>query len=126
MFFDQFDKDAMRLIMDAQTEARNMGSKTIGTDHLLLAASLKHSDVREALEKAGLSNQVLRKSITGNDAFALPQLDKIFAATSKDELRKLVASPEYQAWLVDNHHRLKMDDADGASIPPAPHFDPDD
>ncbi len=64
---------------------------------------------------------------TESGAFLSPEeFERQGCATSKDELRKLVASPEYQAWLVDNHHRLKMDDADGASIPPAPHFDPDD
>ena len=86
MFFDQFDKDAMRVIMDAQSEARNLGGAEVGTQHILLAATLQKDSVQKSLERGGLATDEMRKTIAPNKANSLPPLDKLFAATSKDEL----------------------------------------
>ena len=86
MFFDQFDKDAMRVIMDAQSEARNLGGAEVGTQHILLAATLQKDSVQKSLERGGLATDEMRRTIAPNKANSLPPLDKLFAATSKDEL----------------------------------------
>ena len=86
MFFDQFDKDAMRVIMDAQSEARNLGGAEVGTQHILLAATLQKDSVQKSLERGGLATDEMRRTIAPNKANGLPPLDKLFAATSKDEL----------------------------------------
>ena len=38
--FDPFDRDVFRILMDAQSEARGLGAPAVGTQHLLLAATL--------------------------------------------------------------------------------------
>ena len=86
MFFDQFDKDAMRVIMDAQSEARNLGGAEVGTQHILLAATLQKDSVQKSLERGGLATDEMRRTIAPNRVNSLPPLDKLFAATSKDEL----------------------------------------
>jgi ATP-dependent Clp protease ATP-binding subunit ClpC len=88
MFFDSYDKDAMRLIMDAQTEARNLGVGSIGTEHLLLAATLQQDGVSEALRRAGVETKPLRDALqrAAGAAGAVNPLERIFASTSRDEL----------------------------------------
>ena len=61
MFFDQFDKDTMRVIMDAQTEARALGSPTVGTEHLLLSATTQKRDAMQDLIEALGRPEPLRK-----------------------------------------------------------------
>jgi ATP-dependent Clp protease ATP-binding subunit ClpA len=86
MFFDQFDKDAMRVIMDAQVESRNLGGTEVETQHLLLAATIQKGPVQKALQRSGLEPDAIKMAINPNKAGGLPALDKLFAATSKDEL----------------------------------------
>ena len=85
MFFDQFDKDAMRVIMDAQVESRNLGGTEVESQHLLLAASIQKGPVQKSLQRGGIDADTIKAVLNpGNAAF--PALDRLFAATSKDEL----------------------------------------
>ena len=85
MFFDQFDKDAMRVIMDAQVESRNLGGTEVESQHLLLAATIQKGPVQKSLERGGVNADTIKAVLNpGNAAF--PALDRLFAATSKDEL----------------------------------------
>ena len=85
MFFDQFDKDAMRVIMDAQVESRNLGGTEVESQHLLLAASIQKGPVQKSLQRGGVDADTIKAVLNpGNAAF--PALDRLFAATSKDEL----------------------------------------
>ena len=85
MFFDQFDKDAMRVIMDAQVESRNLGGTEVEAQHLLLAACIQKGPVQKSLERSGVQSDAIKAVLNpGNAAF--PALDRLFAATSKDEL----------------------------------------
>eukprot|EP00962_Isochrysis_galbana_P000385 scaffold107_cov106-Isochrysis_galbana.AAC.13 len=86
MFFDQYDKDAMRLIMDAQTEARNLGVESIGTEHLLLAATLQQDGVAEALKRSGVETKTVREKLRRTSGGGGSPLERIFASTSRDEL----------------------------------------
>ena len=83
--FDPFDRDVFRILMDAQSEARVLGAPAVGTQHLLLAATLQKDDVQASLERAGVTSKGLRdvlKSGKGN----IPGLNRLLAATAKDEL----------------------------------------
>lgn len=85
MFFDQFDKDAMRVIMDAQVESRNLGGTEVEAQHLLLAATIQKGPVQKSLQRSGVESDAIKAVLNpGNAAF--PALDRLFAATSKDEL----------------------------------------
>ena len=85
MFFDQFDKDAMRVIMDAQVESRNLGGTEVEAQHLLLAATVQKGPVQKSLQRSGVESDAIKAVLNpGNAAF--PALDRLFAATSKDEL----------------------------------------
>ena len=84
--FDPFDRDVFRILMDAQSEARVLGAPAVGTQHLLLAATMQKDDVQASLERAGVTADVLRNQLRGGKASAVPGLDRIFAATAKDEL----------------------------------------
>jgi hypothetical protein len=86
MFFDQYDKDAMRLIMDAQTEARNLGVESIGTEHLLLAATLQQDGVAEALKRSGVQTKRVREELQRSFGGGSSPLERLFASTSRDEL----------------------------------------
>ena len=63
MFFDQFDRDSMRMIMDAQTQARNAGVSNVGTEHLLLAATMQQDAVQNALQRSGVSSDTVRSAM---------------------------------------------------------------
>ena len=84
--FDPFDRDVFRILMDAQGEARSLGSGTVGTQHLLLAATMQKDDVQASLASIGVTDSSLRAKLRGGQAANLPGLDKLFAATAKDEL----------------------------------------
>lgn len=86
MFFDEFNKDVMRLIMDAQSEARNLGGTEIGTEHLLLAATLQQDAVQDSLNRGGLEASALRGQMQSGDGKGVPALEKLFQATARDEL----------------------------------------
>jgi ATP-dependent Clp protease ATP-binding subunit ClpC len=94
MFFDQYDKDAMRLIMDAQTEARNLGVESIGTEHLLLAATLQQDGVAEALKRSGVETKAVREKLRKASGGGGSPLERIFASTSRDELLPFGADTE--------------------------------
>jgi len=82
--FDPFDRDVFRILMDAQSEARVLGAGAVGTQHLLLAATLQKDDVQASLERVGVSSGSLRGVLqSGRDVNGL---DRLFAATAKDEL----------------------------------------
>ena len=85
MIFDQFDRDAMRLIMDAQAETRKLGGESVGTEHVLLASCMQSDELQASLERAGLKADELRVAINPNSR-KMPGLDSLFAASSKDEL----------------------------------------
>ena len=68
MFFDQFDKDAMRVIMDAQVESRNLGGTEVETQHLLLAATIQKGPVQKALQRSGLEPDAIKMAINPNKA----------------------------------------------------------
>jgi len=84
--FDPFDRDVFRILMDAQSEARVLGAPAVGTQHLLLAATMQKDDIQAALESAGCTSDALREQLRGDKGGSLPGLDRLFAATAKDEL----------------------------------------
>ena len=84
--FDPFDREVFRILMDAQTEARVLGGASVGTEHLLLAATMQKDDVQAALDGAGLSVDPLRTQLRGGEKAGLPGLDRLFASQAKDEL----------------------------------------
>mmetsp|Transcript_48011 Transcript_48011/g.86840 ORF Transcript_48011/g.86840 Transcript_48011/m.86840 type:complete len:921 (+) Transcript_48011:93-2855(+) len=81
--FDAFNRDVFRILMDAQAEARALGATSVGTHHLLLAATMQKDDVQAALERAGVTKDKVRSQITGGKA-SMPGLGSLFQ--SKDEL----------------------------------------
>ena len=83
--FDPFDRDVFRILMDAQSEARVLGAPAVGTQHLLLAATMQNDDVQASLQKAGISSKVIRDVIRSGKG-NIPGLDRLFAATAKDQL----------------------------------------
>ena len=83
--FDPFDRDVFRILMDAQSEARVLGASAVGTQHLVLAATMQRDDVQAALDRAGISKDLVLAQLRGGKG-NLPGLDRLFAATSKDEL----------------------------------------
>ena len=85
MVFDQFDRDAMRLVMDAQAEARKLGGAIVGTEHLLLAGTMQSDVLQRSLERAGVDKAGLVAAL-GGSAGGMPSLDGLFAAKAKDEL----------------------------------------
>jgi ATP-dependent Clp protease ATP-binding subunit ClpA len=107
MFFDSYDKDAMRLIMDAQTEARNLGVAAIGTEHLLLAATLQRDGVAEALKRAGVETKRVRTELHRTGGGGSNALERLFSSTAKDEL--LPFAPDTERSL-----RAALDQAKGA------------
>ena len=107
MFFDQYDKDAMRLIMDAQTEARNLGVEAIGTEHLLLAATLQQDGVAEALKRAGVQTKPVRDELQQRSGGGVNPLERIFASTSRDEL--LPFGPDTERCLRSALEQAKSD-----------------
>ena len=129
MFFDQFDKDTMRVIMDAQTEARALGSPTVGTEHLLLSATTQKRDAMQAaLARGGLAEAPLREllQVQSGKTGALPALDRLFASTAKDELlpfakdterafRKAAAKAQEEVELVSVRDLLREVLADEAA-----------
>jgi len=109
LFFDQYDKDAMRLIMDAQTEARQLGVEAIGTDHLLLSATLQRDGVAAALKRSGVETKAVRDELAraaGGGVSAGNPLEKLFASTAKDELLPFASDTERSL-------RAALDDAKG-------------
>ena len=94
--FDPFDRDVFRILMDAQSEARGLGSQSVGTQHLLLAATLQRDDVQASLERSGVTEKSLREALKRQKAATKekawpPLLDASEgslqpAATAKDEL----------------------------------------
>jgi len=87
MFFDQYDKDAMRLIMDAQSEARGNGRDAMSTEYILLAATLGGGEVQDSLRRGGLeSGQVKDYLQQMSGGSRIPRLDALFSSAAKDEL----------------------------------------
>ena len=84
--FDPFDRDVFRILMDAQSEARVLGAPAVGTQHLLLAATMQKDDVQAALEGSGVETERLRTLLRGGKGGNMPGIDRLFAATAKDEL----------------------------------------
>ena len=57
----------------------------VGTQHLMLAATLQKDDVQAALQNVGVSQDAVRTKL--REGKGTPAgLDRLFAATSKDEL----------------------------------------
>ena len=84
--FDPFDRDVFRILMDAQSEARGLGAGAVGTQHLLLAATLQKDDVQASLERVGVTTDAVRTNLRGGKGGNVPGLDRLFAASAKDEL----------------------------------------
>jgi len=84
--FDPFDRSVFRILMDAQSEARGLGAGAVGTQHLLLAATLQKDDVQAALDRIGISSEKVRTKLRGGKGGNMPSIDRLFAAGSKDEL----------------------------------------
>ena len=82
--FDPFDRDVFRILMDAQSEARGLGAGAVGTQHLLLAATVQRDDVQASLDRIGVGSDAVRSLLKGGKSG--PGLDRLFAATAKDEL----------------------------------------
>lgn len=80
--FDPFDRDVFRVLMDAQTEAKKIGASSVGTDHLLLAATMQRDGVKKACESVGLTASLLRAHLRGGRG--MPGLDSLFS--QRDEL----------------------------------------
>lgn len=99
----------MRLIMDAQTEARQLGVEAIGTDHLLLSATLQRDGVAAALKRSGVETKAVRDELAraaGGGVSAGNPLEKLFASTAKDELLPFASDTERSL-------RAALDDAKG-------------
>jgi len=86
MVFDRFDRDAMRLVMDAQVEARKLGGSAVGTEHLLLAGTMQADAIQQALDRAGVKASGVRDAIRGPGGGSIPSLDGLFGLKAKDEL----------------------------------------
>ena len=52
--FERFTQDARAVVVGAQGEARSLGHAWVGTEHLLLTALARQSDVSRALAGLGL------------------------------------------------------------------------
>jgi hypothetical protein len=65
--FDRLTQHAREVVVAAQAEARNLGQRQIGTEHLLLGI-LAHEDepAAHALTQAGLSANGVRKQLIGH------------------------------------------------------------
>ena len=129
----------MRLIMDAQSEARNLGGTEIGTEHLLLAATLQQDAVQDSLNRGGLEASALRGQMQSGDGKGVPALEKLFQATARDELlpfntdaeralRSAQSAPRADDGLVDAKGLvlclLSEEEAEaksGKSLPHPPH-----
>jgi len=83
----------MRLVMDAQTEARNLGAQSLVTEHLLLAATLQGSDLQASLERGGLTTAAVRGYLQQGSTGGM-RLDKLFAAKARDELLPFAGETE--------------------------------
>ena len=107
--FDPFDRDVFRILMDAQSEARVLGSPSVGTQHLLLAATMQNDDVQASLERAGCTTETVRNQLRGDakGAASMPGLDRLFAATAKDEL--LPFAKDTERALKESVTRSKTD-----------------
>uniref|UniRef100_A0A7S2ILD5 Clp R domain-containing protein n=1 Tax=Haptolina brevifila TaxID=156173 RepID=A0A7S2ILD5_9EUKA len=85
--FDPFDREVFRILMDAQSEARVLGAGAVGTQHLMLAATLQKDDVQASLASVGVTSDAVRTQLrSGGQSSNVPGLDRLFAATAKDEL----------------------------------------
>ena len=102
--FDPFDRDVFRILMDAQSEARVLGASAVGTQHLLLAATLQKDDVQASLENCGVTKDTVRSVLKAGKG-GVPGLDRLFAATAKDEL--LPFGKDTERALKQTVNRLK-------------------
>ena len=102
--FDPFDRDVFRILMDAQSEARVLGASAVGTQHLLLAATLQKDDVQASLENCGVTKDTVRGVLKAGKG-GVPGLDRLFAATAKDEL--LPFGKDTERALKQTVNRLK-------------------
>ena len=59
--FDDFDTDVGHMFSCARIEAGKLGAQAVGTDHLLLAATLQRDEVCASLESVGITTRALRK-----------------------------------------------------------------
>jgi ATP-dependent Clp protease ATP-binding subunit ClpA len=82
--FESFEPDVFRTLMDAQTEARALGSEAVASSHLVLAAALQKDDVAASLRRAGLEQDEMRERLRTSSSGPLPGLERLFAA--RDEL----------------------------------------
>merc|ERR1719352_1694499 len=71
--------------MDAQSEARALGSESVGTQHLLLAATLQKDPVQRELQNVGVTAEAVRTQLSGKSGME-SGLNRLFSAASKDEL----------------------------------------
>ena len=94
MLFDSFDKGAMRVIVDGQSEARGIGADALGTDHLLLAASGRRDAVGQALRAGGVDAEDVRARLRAARGGGGLGLDRLFAAVSNDDLLPFAAATE--------------------------------
>ncbi len=94
--FDPFDREVFRILMDAQTEARVLGSGEVRTDHLLFVATMEKDDVQSALQSCGVTEQPVRQLLRAGKGGggAIPGLDRLFAVAAKDELLPFAADTE--------------------------------
>jgi len=84
---DPFDRDVFRILMDAQSEARVLGAAQVGTEHLLLAATMQKDDTQAALQRVGVTADGIRDHLRGGKGGGMaPGLERLFATTAKDEL----------------------------------------
>lgn len=73
--FERFTKDARHAVTGAQAEARELGDRHIGTEHVLLALAGGEGPVAEALREHGLTPDVLRDRIARRNAGGDAALD---------------------------------------------------
>jgi len=84
--FDPFEKDVFRVLMDAQDEARALRTDAVGTQHLLLAATLQKDAVERELRQVGVTSEVLRKELSGGKSSVEIGLTRFLPSRAKDEL----------------------------------------
>lgn len=61
--FEVYDDKSKAVIKNAQQEARTLGHKLVGTEHLLYAMLCDESHTSKTLERCGLSREMLRSEI---------------------------------------------------------------
>jgi ATP-dependent Clp protease ATP-binding subunit ClpA len=91
MMFERFSQDARQVVLDAETVARRLGHRYIGSEHLLLALVSADTSVATALRDMGLTPDAVERFIVrvagGPDG--LPDRDALAAiGIDLDEVRE--------------------------------------